>query len=101
MENLDKDMDKVEFNKGIITRLSRIEGQIRGVKDMLDSGRKCEDVMIQLSAINSAINNAAMLVLNRHISHCVVDAIKNDDMQVIEDLRQVLAKFANMKSGII
>ncbi len=84
-------------NDTINTRLSRIEGQIRGVKEMVAGGRKCEDIIMQLSAVNAAITATAKEILNNHISHCVVDAIKAGNQLVVNDLLVVIDSFAKMK----
>lgn len=85
-------------NEKVLSRLSRIEGQIRGVKDMVSDGRRCEDIIIQLSAVNAAITSTAKEILNDHISHCVVDAIKsgNGD-EAVDNLIEAIDKFAKMK----
>ena len=81
-----------------IARLNKIEGQIRGVKEMISSDRYCEDVIIQLSAINAAITATAKEILYNHISHCVVDAIKaGDDTEAVQNLLEAIDKFAKMK----
>ena len=81
-----------------IARLNKIEGQIRGVKEMISSDRHCEDVIIQLSAINAAITATAKEILDNHISHCVVDAIKaGDDTEAVQNLLEAIDKFAKMK----
>lgn len=85
-------------NDALISRLNKIEGQIRGVKDMVGSDRRCEDIIIQLSAVNAAITAAAKEILYNHISHCVVDAIKaGDENEAVEQLINAIDKFAKMK----
>ncbi len=87
-----------EYSKSIETRLSRIEGQIKGIKQMAHEGRECEDIIVQLSAVNSAITNVARLVLEHHIEHCVVDGIKNsDEITTIDNLKMAVAAFSKMK----
>jgi len=87
-----------EYFKSIETRLSRIEGQIKGIKQMAHEGRECEDIIVQLSAVNSAITNVARLVLEHHIEHCVVDGIKNsDEITTIDNLKMAVAAFSKMK----
>ncbi len=87
-----------EYIKNIQTRLSRIEGQIKGIKQMAGDGRECEDIIVQLSAVNSAITNVARIVLEHHIEHCVVDGIKNsNEEQTIENLKKAVAQFSKMK----
>lgn len=81
-----------------IARLNKIEGQIRGVKEMINADRKCEDIIIQLSAVNAAITSCAKEILYTHISHCVVDAIKaGDETVAVNNLIEAIDKFAKMK----
>ena len=63
----------VHDNAEITNRLSKIEGQVRGVKAMLDAGRPCEDLLIQLSSISASITGVAKTVLSDHIHHCVAE----------------------------
>lgn len=90
-------MTNTERDK-LVPRLNRIEGQIRGIKDMLEKGRRCEEIIVQLSAVNAAITATAKEILYQHISSCVVDAIKaGDGNQAVEDLIEAIDKFAKMK----
>lgn len=62
-----------EDNKNIDRRLARIEGQIRGVRRMVDEGEYCCDVLTQLTAVKSAIEQVAAAIASSHIKHCIVD----------------------------
>ena len=65
---------------------------------MAAEGRECEDIIVQLSAVNSAITNVARLILEHHIEHCVIDGIKNsDEAQTIENLKTAVTAFSKMK----
>jgi CsoR family transcriptional regulator, copper-sensing transcriptional repressor len=70
--------------KKYVNRISRIEGQLRGIKKMVETDRDCMDVLKQISAIIGAIRSLGMLILEEHIKGCVVGAIKknesNDDL---------------------
>jgi DNA-binding FrmR family transcriptional regulator len=57
-------------------RLSRIEGQVRGIQRMVDEDRYCIDIMTQLSAIKAALDKVALVLLDDHVGHCVVDAAR-------------------------
>ena len=78
----------------IKNRLSRIEGQIRGIKNMLDEDAYCLDVINQVSAARSALDSLNREILAKHISTCLVRDIKNDDSSSLEEIntliRQVL-----------
>lgn len=78
--------------KDLINRLSRIEGQVRGVKAMVEKNAYCPDILIQVSAINAALNSFNKLLLSNHIKTCVMDNIKNGNEQVVDELVSVLQK---------
>ena len=82
-----------ENTKAVINRISRATGHMEAVKRMVEEGRDCSEVLIQLSAIRSAINNIGRIVLQDHIEHCVVEAAKNEDKKILEDLNDAIAKF--------
>jgi DNA-binding FrmR family transcriptional regulator len=82
-----------EKTKNILDRISRVAGHMEGVKKMVEEGRDCSDVLIQLSAIRSAINSIGRIILQDHINHCVVDAAKSGDQQVLDNLNDAIAKF--------
>ena len=85
-------------NPDIKNRLSKIEGQVKGVKSMLDSGRPCEELLMQLSSISAAITGVAKVILNEHINHCIVEGIKcGDEEQTVDMLRSAVDQFAKMK----
>ncbi|WFF74379.1 metal-sensing transcriptional repressor [Proteiniclasticum sp. QWL-01] len=79
--------------KRIVNRMSRAIGHMESIKRMIEEGRDCSEVLIQLSAVRSAINNVGKLVLADHIKHCVVDAVQSGDDQVLEDLGRAVDKF--------
>lgn len=89
-------MKKCDCDLAIRDRLLRIEGQIRGVENMVAEGRNCEDVLTQLSAVSSAITNVAKLVLEHHIDHCM-SAVGEEYDETVEDLKRAIASFAKMK----
>ncbi|MCF7850013.1 MAG: metal-sensitive transcriptional regulator [Kiritimatiellales bacterium] len=62
-----------------INRLSRIEGQIKGVKRMIDKGEYCIDIITQVQAARSALQSVSKLILEKHLKHCVVDAMEKHD----------------------
>lgn len=81
-----------EEKKKLINRLSRIEGQIRGLKGMVERDEYCTDILIQTSAVNSALNAFSKELLSRHIKGCVVNDIKEGKEQVIDDLLNTLER---------
>lgn len=79
--------------KKIVNRMSRAIGHMESIKRMLEEGRDCSEILIQLSAVRSAINNVGKIILQDHINHCVVDAVKTGDQKVLEDLNSAVDKF--------
>ena len=78
--------------KSLTNRLSRIEGQVRGLKDMLQRDAYCPDILVQVSAVNAALNSFSRELLNSHIRTCVADGIRQGDDEVIDELVCVLQK---------
>lgn len=76
--------------KAVINRLSRIIGHLTAVRTMVDEGRDCSEVLIQLAAVRSAINGVCDVILQDHIDHCIVDAIKEGDTDSIEELNKAI-----------
>lgn len=75
-----------EEKKELIKRLSRIEGQVRGIKQMINDDRYCDDILIQLSAITKSLKSLGNVMLKSHLSTCVVQDLKNDNLEVIDDV---------------
>jgi len=85
-------------NADALRRLRNREGQVRGLQKMVEEEKYCIDILTQLSAARSALNQVGMIVLGRHIEHCVVDALKAPDQlasaRVVGELMIVLSKGA-------
>lgn len=79
--------------KAIVNRLSRAIGHMEAVKRMVENDVDCSEVLMQLAAVRSAINNTGKLVLKNHISHCIVEAVEENDQDAIEALNQAIDKF--------
>lgn len=79
--------------KAVLNRLSRAIGHLSAVKRMVEQNRDCSDVLIQLSAVNSAIKNVSKIILQDHIEHCLVEAVKENDHESIEKLKEAIDKF--------
>lgn len=86
-----KHRDETEY-KALINRLNRIEGQVRGVKNMLENDAYCVDVLTQVSAINAALNAFSKELLANHIHSCVVNDIKNGREETVDELCDTLQK---------
>lgn len=81
-----------EEKKRLINRLNRIEGQVRGIRGMIEKDAYCADVLVQSAAVNAAINSFNKDLLSRHIHSCVVRDIKNGDEEVIDELMKLITK---------
>lgn len=79
--------------KMLMNRLNRIEGQIRGIKSMVEDERYCVDILTQVSAVQSALGSFCSLLLGDHIKSCVTERIKEGDTEVVDELCDVLKKF--------
>jgi CsoR family transcriptional regulator, copper-sensing transcriptional repressor len=78
--------------KDLTTRLNRIEGQIRGIKGMIDKDVYCDDVITQISATQSALNSVAKILLEGHLKGCVVDRLSEGDNEVLDELVVTIQK---------
>ncbi|MBG0786160.1 MAG: metal-sensing transcriptional repressor [Anaerolineaceae bacterium] len=79
--------------KAVINRLSKASGHIEAIKRMVENDTDCSEILIQLAAVRAAINNTGNLVLKNHISHCIVEAVKEGDEQSIKDLNNAIDRF--------
>ncbi len=86
-----KERSEEEY-KALMNRLNRIEGQVRGVKGMLERDAYCVDILIQVSAINSALNSFNKELLGNHIRSCVVDDVRAGNDEVIDELVETIQK---------
>ena len=80
-----------EDRAAILTRLARIEGQVRGVKRMVDEDAYCIDVLTQLSAISRALEGVGLKLLADHTDHCVRDALKSGGAEADEKVDELMA----------
>ncbi len=86
-----KERDEKEF-RDLMNRLKRIEGQVRGVEGMLENNAYCTDVLVQVSAITSALNSFNNALLANHMRTCVADNIRQGNDEVIDELVATLQK---------
>lgn len=85
---------KKNVKSSIINRLKRIEGQVKGIQRMVDEDKCCEDIMIQISAIRSAINKVGGIILDTYIKDCLIESLKKDDShEKINDLLDTIVKY--------
>jgi len=86
-----KERSQEEY-KDLIHRLNRIEGQIRGIKGMVEQNVYCPDILIQVSAVTAALNSFNKVLLGNHIRTCVADDIRAGNDQTIDELTALLQK---------
>lgn len=79
--------------KQVQKRLNNIIGHLEGIGNMIEEGRDCSDVLVQLSAVSSSIRKLKSVILKDHIAHCVVDAVEEGDKETLEKLNAALDKF--------
>lgn len=79
--------------RAVLNRLSRAIGHMESIKRMVEDGRDCSEVLIQLSAVKAAINNTAKVILKDHIEHCLVDAIEEGDHEAVNELTNAIDRF--------
>lgn len=82
----------VQEKNDLVKRLNVIEGQIKGIKQMLELDRNCDDVLIQVSAVSKSLQSFGNSMLKSHLSTCVVEKIKNDDDKVIDEVMDLFKK---------
>ena len=82
-----------ESSKAVINRLAKIIGHLESVKKMVENNRDCSEVLIQLSAVKSAINNCGKVILKDHMEHCIVHALEDGDTKALDSFREAIKKF--------
>lgn len=93
-ENLLEHQHEHKYRKEIINRLAKVEGHIRSVKEMTINGRQCPDVLLQIAAVQKALDAAAKLLLKDHLENCVVDAVHHgNEKQVIDELNKAINSY--------
>ncbi len=88
---------KCTNEKAIITRFNKIEGQIRGIKKLIEEDGDCEKILIQISAAKSALHKAGQQLLEAHIEHCVLEDIRHgNEEEVLKKLSAVIEQFSRL-----
>lgn len=82
-----------EEKKRIIFRLNRIAGQINGIRRMIEEDKYCDDVLIQLSAVDKSVKSLANVILDAHMHTCLIENIKNDNYEVIDEIVDLFRRF--------
>ena len=79
--------------RAIVNRLKRSIGHLDKVRRMVEDGEDCADVLIQLSAVKSEINNTGKLILKQHMEHCIVEAVRENDQTSIDKMNEAIDRF--------
>ena len=79
-----------EHTSAVVNRLARAIGHLEAVKKMVEDGRDCSEVLIQLAAVRSALNSTSRIILKDHIEHCIVDAVEQNDQSAIDELEHAI-----------
>lgn len=82
----------IKTQKSILNRLNRIEGQIRGIRHMIEKNTYCDDIINQIEASRSGLHSVQIILLESHIKNCVVDQINHGDTDVIEEVLKTIKK---------
>jgi len=81
-----------KLKSGLLTRLNRVEGQVRGIKGMIEKDAYCNDVLIQISAARAALDSISKLVLESHIRGCLVSKIRAGEDEIVDELIVTIGK---------
>lgn len=76
--------------QSLIVRLNKIEGQVRGIKGMIEKDTYCDDVLVQIAAIQSAIKSVSTILLENHMKNCIVQRVHSGEDEVIDDLLETI-----------
>ena len=82
-----------EHIKRVSNRLARAIGHLESVKKMVEDGRDCSEILVQLAAVRSALTNTSKVILKDHLQHCIVEAVEEHDMAAIEELNSAIEQF--------
>jgi DNA-binding FrmR family transcriptional regulator len=76
----------------VLNRMSRAIGHLESVKRMVEDGRDCSEVLVQLAAVRAALGSLSKIILKDHLEHCIVHAVESNDQQAIEELEKAIDK---------
>lgn len=86
-----------DVNKATVNRLKRIEGQVRGVLKMLEENKSCEEILVQIGSIKSALHKTGQVVLESHLQHCVLEGIREGkEEETIKKLSSAIEQFSRL-----
>jgi len=85
-----KRLEKV--NKDLANRLNRVEGQVKGIKSMIERGEYCDDILTQISSVKSAMNAVAKILVESHMRTCVAEKLQHGDEDIIEEFVKTVGR---------
>ncbi|OQC14322.1 MAG: Copper-sensing transcriptional repressor CsoR [Firmicutes bacterium ADurb.Bin080] len=86
-------MRNESLNKDLTTRLNKLEGQIKGLKKMIEEGAACEDLMVQILACEGALQKIGKKIVINHLTHCVHDGVKEGKEEMMTEFSKILERF--------
>lgn len=93
------EQEQERLKQNVLSRMKRIEGQVRGIQRMIEDGKECEDILVQVRAVRSALQSANKLILKRYMLRCYTDTV-SDAQQGRED-HEALEKFIKVLTGFL
>ena len=81
-----------EHTKAVLNRLSRAIGHLQSVRNMVEEGRDCSEVLVQLAAVRAALGATGRIILKDHLEHCIIHAVESSDQTAIEELERAIDK---------
>lgn len=97
VDNRDKKLNRNNDIQKLVARMKRIEGQVKGIQQMIDDERYCVDILTQISAVKSALGAVGNIILENHIRGCVMESVKRDDCdkeEMIEELVSLINRYS-------
>lgn len=79
--------------KAVLDRMARLIGHMQSVRRMVEDGRDCSEVLLQLSAVDAALRNVGKIILKDHMEHCIFDAVQDNDREALARLGQAIDRF--------
>lgn len=79
--------------KAVLNRMARLIGHLQSIRRMVEEGRDCSDILIQISAVDAALKNVGKIILKDHMEHCIVEAVQEDDREALKRLNKAIDQF--------
>ncbi|MBI9079276.1 MAG: metal-sensitive transcriptional regulator [Pseudodesulfovibrio sp.] len=92
----DSELEQEKIKKNVLSRMKRIEGQVRGIQGMIEGGKECEDILVQVRAVRSALQSANKLILKRYMLRCYSEAVKSGGTE-----QEAMDKFIKVLTGFL